>query len=53
LEYIGEALFGAHMCMVKMVETLAETFGWVPCNPIPELSKDFHYAWGKEPEKVG
>ncbi len=25
------------------------TFGWVPCNGIPELVKNFHYAWGKKP----
>jgi hypothetical protein len=53
LEYVDQALIGTHMCMVRMVETLAETFSWVPCNPVPELWKDFHYAWGKKSQNAG
>jgi hypothetical protein len=46
-EYCAEALIGAHMCLLKMVETLAGTFDSTPCNPIEQLVKDFSYAWEK------
>jgi len=49
MEFVPEALIGAHMCVLKMVETLANTFGWVPCNGIQELVKDFYYTWDKKP----
>jgi hypothetical protein len=48
MEYCAEALVGGHMCMLANVGTLADTFNWVPCNPIPKLVKDFHYAWDKQ-----
>jgi hypothetical protein len=47
MEYVPEALIGAHMCVIKMIETLGNAFGWVPCHSIPDLAKDFHYAWDK------
>ncbi len=40
MEYCAEALVGGHMCMLANVGTLADTFNWVPCNPIPKLVKD-------------
>ena len=46
MEHCAQALFAAHTCVVKMVETLSNTFGWVPCNPIEKLVEDFYYVWG-------
>jgi hypothetical protein len=49
MEYVAEALIGAHTCVLKMVETLADSFGNTPCNPVSDLVKDFYYAWQREP----
>jgi hypothetical protein len=48
MEYCAETLSGGHMCVLKMVETLAVTFGWVPCNPVERLVEDYRYAWNQE-----
>lgn len=48
MEYCAEALVGGHMCMLANVGTLADAFNRVPCNPIPKLVEDFHYAWDKQ-----
>lgn len=50
LKYCGEALVGGHLCAVKVIETLARTFGVDPCIPIQKLVDDFHYVWGKPSE---
>ncbi len=49
MEFCAEALSGGHMCTEAIVGTLADTFGWVPCNPIERLAEDLHYAWGERP----
>lgn len=50
MEYCPQALLAGHTCIVKMVETLANTFNWVPCIPIEKLVEDFYYTWGKGPQ---
>src|SRR5260370_21894126 len=45
LDWSLQALSGAHLCMIKVVKTLSETFA-VPCDPTFEtLEKEWHYAW--------
>lgn len=53
MEYCAEALFGGHMCVLKMVETLANSFGWEPCNSVEKLVQDFYYAWDPADRKRG
>lgn len=53
MEFCGEALSGGHMCTLTIIGTLADTFGWVPCNRIEILSEDFHYAWDGRPRDFG
>jgi hypothetical protein len=50
MEYCAEALVGGHTCILKMIETLANTFNWVPCNSIEKLVEDFYHAWDRKPE---
>lgn len=45
LNYCDLALISGHQLMCFMVETLANTFGWVPVHPIETLVADFKYAW--------
>ncbi len=47
LKYCKEALSGGHVCMCRMVETIAQTFAWTPVHSIDILGKDFNYAWAK------
>ena len=51
VSYCGEALIGGHLCLVKVVETLAKTFAVKPCPAIERLCEDFHYAWGELSKK--
>jgi uncharacterized protein DUF5677 len=56
MDYCREALVGGHMCAIKIVETLANTFNVKPVHSIEKLVEGYHYAWGKvgealEPEK--
>lgn len=53
MEFCGEALSGGHMCTLTVIGTLADTFGWVPCNPLERLAEDFHYAWDERPRDPG
>jgi len=52
LKYCKEALSGGHMCMCKMVETVAKTFDWTPVHSIESLAQDFSYAWANQEEKT-
>ena len=45
LRYCKEALSGGHMCLCKMVETVATTFDWKPVHTVESLAHDFEYAW--------
>jgi hypothetical protein len=45
LDYSAEALSGAHHCIVRVVNTVSQTFN-VPSDPtVANLEKDWHYAW--------
>ncbi len=47
LDWCGEALIAGHLCTLRMVGTLCDTFG-VESNPTREdIAKDYHAVWGK------
>lgn len=45
LRWGREALIGGHLCAVRIVRTLSETFAVEPCYPGKKLEEDFHYVW--------
>ena len=53
LNWCAESLVGGHLCVIKIVETLAKVLDAAPCHPIAKLNEDYHYAWGKTPENQG
>jgi hypothetical protein len=48
LKYCKEALSGIHICLCKMIETIAMTFDWKPAHSVESLAQDFNYAWGNQ-----
>lgn len=47
LDWSGQALSGAHHCMVRVVTTLGETFGVEPKPDVATLEREWHYAWSQ------
>jgi hypothetical protein len=47
LNWCGESLVGGHLCVLKIVETLASALDVAPCYPVEKLTEDYHYAWSK------
>jgi hypothetical protein len=51
IDWSKEALSGAHHCMVRVVQTLGETFDVAPEPTAEVLEREWHYAW-TEPRAV-
>lgn len=47
LEWCGHALIGGHLCVLRMVDTLRQTFNDEPQPSFDELASDFAGAWNK------
>jgi hypothetical protein len=45
LDWSKEALSGAHHCMVRVVQTLGQTFGVAPEPTVETLEREWHYTW--------
>ncbi len=45
LNFCGLALHVGHVCLVRVVQTLAMTFTAETCHSVAQLTKDFQYAW--------
>jgi hypothetical protein len=45
LDWAKQALSGSHDCMVRIVETLNQTFGAESKPSVEELEKEWRYAW--------
>lgn len=47
LDWCGEALLAGHLCILRMVGTLCDTFQEESNPTREEINKDFHAVWGK------
>ena len=52
MSYCDTALVGGHLCMVRIVETLAKTFAVDPSPSVEKLTEHFHYVWGKSTSRT-
>jgi len=49
IDWAGHALCGGHLCVLRMVHTMCDTFGVESTPSREELGNDFHAAWAKLP----
>lgn len=45
LKYCAQALVGAHMCLLRIVDTVSKVFNVNPFPPLAELIADYEDAW--------
>jgi len=50
--YCAQALIGAHVCLLKVIETLSKALGAEPRYGLSELVRDFKSAWGADPKEA-
>lgn len=52
MTWCAQALIGAHVCLLKVIDTLSKTFALQPCYPVPTLFQEFEHAWGAGPDEA-